>query len=82
MMRLIDRKDLKWPYEFRFTSKLHGREMCVTVFIDFYDKRMTSIDCGTLRMTVDQWQAFRAGLGYDEPLSAQLQEQIKNADST
>ena len=76
-MRLTNYRNRRWPYVFKLRSKLHGQQMHVTMLIDFDEERKPSINCGTLQMSVDQWQAFRAALGYEEPLSALLQEQIR-----
>lgn len=71
----------RWPYVFKLRSKLHGRQIHVTVLIDFDEEGKPPVDCGTLQMSVDQWQAFRAALGWDEPLSPVLQEQIEQEQS-
>ena len=76
-MRLTDYRNRRWPYVFRLRSRLHGQQMHVVVLIDFDEEGKPSTNCGTLRMSVDEWQAFRAALGWEEPLSTVLQEQIK-----
>jgi len=78
IMKLTDRRDLRWPFEFRERSELRDQKMHITIFIDFFEEGKASIDCGTIQMTVDQWQAYRASLGWVEPLSATLQEQIES----
>ena len=81
-MQLTNYHNRRWPYVFRLRSKLHGLQMHVTVFIDFDEEGKPSTDCGTLRMSVDEWQALRAALRpglRNEPLSAVLQEQIEQA---
>ena len=76
-MLLTDYRNRRWPYVFKLRSRLHGQQIHVIVLIDFDEEGKPPINCGTLQMSVDQWQAFRAALGYEEPLSAVLQEQIK-----
>jgi len=76
-MLLTDYRNRRWPYVFKLRSRLHGQQIHVIVLIDFDEEGKPPINCGTLQMSVDQWQGFGAELGYEEPLSALLQEQIK-----